>query len=72
MGSRPQTGVQEDTLIQGLLTAKGKKVEVIAFGIAYCGMLRVADVKRGCVTIVDGDDQATLEFERIESFRLLE
>lgn len=64
--------ISEDELIQGLLGAQGKLVEVVAFGIAYTGKITKVDVQSGHVTIVDGDNQATLEFERIESFRHLQ
>lgn len=67
-----EASIQEDALIQGLQEAKGRTVEVIAFGIAYTGTLTVVDIKSGFITVIDGDDQAMLEFERIESFRLLE
>lgn len=67
-----EASIQEDTLIRGLLEARGKQVEIIAFGIAYCGILKGIDVKAGFVTIHDGEDQASLEFERIESFRVIQ
>lgn len=67
-----EASIREDTLIQGLIEAKGKLIEVIAFGISYTGTLKAVDVKSGYITILDGDDQAMLEFERIESFRVLE
>ncbi|MFH1652986.1 MAG: hypothetical protein ABIE74_02920 [Pseudomonadota bacterium] len=65
------TAVAEDPLIQGLLEAKGKRVEVIAFGIAYQGTLQQIDPDEGTVVIVSGDDRATLELERIESLCIL-
>lgn len=63
--------IEEDALIQGLLDAKGKKVEVIAFGIVYAGTLDSVDVDTGTVTIVDGEDRAMIEIERIESFSIV-
>ena len=65
------SAVAEDPLIQGLLEAKGKRVEVIAFGIAYQGTLQQIDPDEGTVVIVAGDDMATLELERIESLCIL-
>lgn len=67
-----EMSLSEDDLISGLKRAQGHQVEVIAFGIAYAGQLTAIDIKRGFVTVVDGNDQASLEFERIESFRLLD
>lgn len=72
MSTALESAIREDTLIQGLTEAKGKLVEVIAFGISYTGTLKTIDVKFGYVTVVDGEDRAMLEFERIESFRVLE
>ncbi len=63
--------IEEDALIQGLLDAKGKHVEVIAFGIVYSGTLEEIDVDNGTVIIVDGDDRAMIEIERIESFSIV-
>jgi hypothetical protein len=64
--------IEEDTLIRGLLDAKGKRVEVIAFGIVYTGILKSIDTDNGTIVITDGDDRAVLEIERIESFAQLE
>jgi hypothetical protein len=64
--------VEEDSLIRGLLDARGKRVEVIAFGIVYTGILSAVDTDNGTIVIADGDDHAVLEIERIESFTLLE
>ncbi len=60
--------IEEDELIQGLLDAKGRPVEVVAFGIFYSGTLDAVEVDRGTITIKDGDDSAVIEIERIESF----
>jgi hypothetical protein len=65
------SAVEEDALIQGLIDAKGKKVEIIAFGIVYGGILESVDVDEGIIAITDNDDRAVLEIERIESFSLL-
>lgn len=72
MAGMLEASIQEDVLIRGLIAAKGKQVEIIAFGIAYSGTLKEIDVKAGCIALHDGDDQAVLEFERIESFRAIE
>lgn len=63
--------VEEDALIQALMDAKGKRVEIIAFGIPYTGVLNKVDVDEGIINILDAEDQAVLEIERIESFSLL-
>ena len=63
--------VEEDALIQGLLDARNKKVEVIAFGIFYSGVLTDIDVDRGIITITDGEDKAVIEIERVESFSIV-
>lgn len=63
---------QEDPLIKELVSAKSRTVEVIAFGIAYYGCLKDVNLEHGYVTVQDGVDQATLELERIESFRIVD
>lgn len=63
--------IEEDALIQALLDAKGKKVEVIAFGIVYSGTLEQVDVDNGTIIIADAEDRAMLEIERIESFSIV-
>jgi hypothetical protein len=50
----------------------GKKVEIIAFGISYMGQLTHVDYDSGTLKIVDGEDFAILEIERVESFALIE
>jgi hypothetical protein len=59
-------------MIQQLLEAKGKKVEVFAFGITYIGRLMTVDPENGLVSVTDGDDTAMLEMERIERFNVIE
>lgn len=63
--------IEEDALIQALLDAKDKRVEIIAFGIPYAGILDKVDMEDGIITIVDGEESAVLEIERIESFSLI-
>ena len=63
--------VEEDALIQALMDAKGKRVEIIAFGIPYTGLLKKVDIEDGIINIADNDDLAVLEIERIESFSLI-
>lgn len=67
-----EMSLSEDDLISGLMEVQGRNVEVVAFGIAYSGVLKEINVRQGYVTIADGEDHAALEFERIESYRLLE
>ncbi len=50
----------------------GKRVEIIAFGISYMGILEEVDYDQGTLKIVDGEDFAILEIERVESFSILE
>ena len=64
--------IEEDGLIQGLMDSHGKKVEIIAFGIVYSGVLEHVDVDNGNIVIADGDDRAMIEIERIESLTPLE
>lgn len=71
MRTEPHNNPQEDPLIQELLVAQDHEVEVIAFGIAYHGRLKDVNLEHGYVTVQDGADQATLELERIESFRVM-
>jgi len=44
MTERLVTAVEEDALIQALVDAKGKRVEIIAFGIPYSGILAEVDI----------------------------
>lgn len=62
--------IEEDALIQGLLDAKGKRVELIAFGIVYTGVLEKIDIDTGIVIVTDGLDKAMIEIERIESLSI--
>ena len=71
MPQRLTTAVEEDALIQALVDAKGKRVEIIAFGIPYAGTLSHVDIEDGIINITDGEDHAVLEIERIESFSLM-
>ena len=71
MSKRLSTAVEEDALIQALVDAKGKRVEIIAFGIPYAGTLSQVDIEDGIINITDGEDHAVLEIERIESFSLM-
>lgn len=62
----------EDPLIQGLLEAKGKKVEVFAFGLTYIGILNSVDIENGFISVSDEENTALLELERIEHFNVSE
>ncbi len=64
--------IEEDALLRGLIDSKGKKVEIIAFGIVYSGVLEHVDLDGGQIVIADNDDRATIEIERIESLTPLE
>lgn len=63
--------IEEDALVQALLDAKGKKVELLAFGIIYAGNIEEVDIDNGTVVIVDGEDKAMIEIERIESLSIV-
>lgn len=63
--------IEEDALVQALLDAKGKRVELIAFGIVYNGILREVDIDNGTVVVTDGEDKAMIEIERIESLSIV-
>lgn len=62
--------IEEDALVQALIDAKGKRVELIAFGISYAGILEQVDIDTGTVVVADGEDKATIEIERIESLSI--
>ncbi len=64
--------IDEDALIRALIDSTGKRVEIIAFGIVYTGKLEKVDADDGNITIVEGDNSATIEIERIESLSVLE
>ncbi len=46
----------------------GQRVEIIAFGISYLGVLQEVDYDRGTLQLEDGEDKAILEIERVEYF----
>lgn len=54
-----------------LKQAVGKKVEVLAFGITYVGILKKVDDHGGTIRIEDKGDYAVLEIERIEAFKII-
>ncbi len=61
--------MQGEITPKGLKASLGKRVEVIAFGLAYVGRLEKIDMKNGTIKIVDRKDYVILEIERIEAFR---
>ena len=63
--------IEEDPLIQGLLGALHRRVELIAFGISYIGTLEAVDVDLGVVVVTDDAQRAMIEIERVESMTLL-
>ena len=64
--------MKEDYSITRIQDFTGRKVEIIAFDISYMGILQEVDLDRGTLKIVDGDDFAVLEIERVESFSVLD
>lgn len=69
MAKKTTCAIDEDPLIQSIIESEGKEIEVIAFGISYSGILKKADVENGFIVVVDDEDTAVLELERISSFR---
>lgn len=61
----------ENEIDAELKRAQGKRVEVTAFSLSYAGIMKKVDLERGTVEIVDGEDRAVLDIERITSFRVL-
>ncbi len=64
--------MKEDLSFTRLQDFVGHKVEIIAFGISYMGILEEVDPERGTLKIVDGEDFAMLELERVEAFTVLD
>ncbi|MFO1518140.1 MAG: hypothetical protein U1F57_00525 [bacterium] len=64
--------MRDDLSITRLHDYIGRKVEIIAFDISYMGILQEVDMDRGTLKIVDGEDFAILEIERVESFSVLD
>jgi len=62
----------EDHSITRIQDHIGKRVEIIAFNISYRGTLSEVNLDTGTLKIVDGEDFAILEIERIEAFSLLD
>ncbi|MBI1909798.1 MAG: hypothetical protein HYS22_06475 [Deltaproteobacteria bacterium] len=58
--------------LKELERACGKRVEVIAFSLSYTGLLKGVDWEKGTIQVVDREDKAVLEIERITSFKILE
>ncbi len=71
MAKRKDETIEDDPLIAALIDAKGKNVEIIAFGIMYTGTLKRVDVENGTIIIASNEDQAMIEIERVESFSLV-
>ena len=61
----------DDHSITRLQDNIGKKVEIIAFNISYMGILEDINFETSTLKIVDGEDFAILELERVESFSVL-
>jgi len=50
----------------------GKRVQILAFGILYEGILKKVDARSGLVRVEDEKDYVLLEIERIDHFRILQ
>jgi len=46
----------------------GKKVQILAFGTAYLGILEKVDYEKGFLEIKSGGQKMVLDLERVESF----
>lgn len=62
--------MNQNQSISQLQDFMGKKVEIIAFGISYLGTIENVDYDAGTIKLVDEDDMAILEIERVESFKI--
>lgn len=49
---------------------KGQKIQVIAFGVSYVGILVDVNEEKGVVVLDDGKEKVSLDLEQIESFAL--
>lgn len=68
--SYPPLRMQDEVSAEKLKAAVGKRVQVLAFGIAYEGVLTKVDARSGLVRVEDEKDYVLLEIERIEQFRV--
>jgi hypothetical protein len=64
--------LEDDPSLTRLRDYIGRKIEIIAFDISYMGILEEIDFETGTLKIVDGEDFAILEIERVESFSPLD
>ncbi|MBU4484748.1 hypothetical protein KKA47_04950, partial [bacterium] len=65
--STADEAISDDPLIQKLIKGKGKRVEIVAFGISYVGILEILDEDDGVAIVSDGHNEAMIELERIDS-----
>ena len=49
----------------------GKKVQVVAYGASYVGVLQKVDYEPGFLILTDGSDTVTLDLDFVESFTCL-
>lgn len=63
--------MEDEVSLPKLKSAVGKRVEVLAFGMSYVGILKRMDAKNGLIRVEDKKDYVVLEIERIENFRVL-
>ena len=57
-----------DSLLTDLTCYLGQRIEVVAFGISYIGLLAEVNAQDGLIKLSDGCDCAILELERIETY----
>lgn len=62
----------KDLDAQEIRDAVGKRIEVMAFGVPYIGVLEAYDEEAFKLHIRDEKDLAVVEQERIEEFHVLE
>jgi len=61
----------EENSISRLQDLVGKRVELIAFNISYQGILDSIDNEKGVLKLINKEDYAVLELERIEAFSII-
>lgn len=63
--------MEDEVSAAKLKKAIGKRVQILAFGISYEGILKKVDARSGLVRVEDENDYVLLEIERIDHFRIL-
>ena len=61
----------EEVSLHQIQKSIGRRVEVVAFGTCYAGVLKRYDSKSEMIRIEDRGDYVLLEMERVQAFRVL-